>query len=306
MIRILGTLLGALVGLAFGSFLNVCVSRWPAHESVVQPRSHCRSCGHALRWWENVPVISWLTLKGRCSACRAWIGWRYPIVELSVAIAWGVSIWRQLPAVYAPDWTVIGIFDAAWFGAERMALCWLLIGLAALDLERLWLPDWLTLGGAAVGAAMNLVRFTVHFVWNIIPLHWTTVGGPISHRAYVFDVVVRWIAAMLAAPLVILFVRWVYRSLRGREGSGMGDAKLMLLVAAWLGLSYTFLAFVLGVALAASAAMAVPASRWKPKVGGEGAFARPPLGTLLCVGGIVSALWGSSIIAAYLRWASFY
>ena len=150
------------------------------------------------------------------------------------------------------------------------------------------------------------MRFTVHFVWNIIPLHWTTVGGPISHRAYVFDVVVRWIAAMLAAPLVILLVRWVYRSLRGREGSGMGDAKLMLLVAAWLGLSYTFLGFVLGVLMAMVAAVIALALRKKRKAGGEWAFARPPLGTLLCVGGIVSALWGSSIIAAYLRWASFY
>ena len=127
-----------------------------------------------------------------------------------------------------------------------------------------------------------------------------------TRRAYIFTVVMRWIFAMIAAPLFILFVRWVYRSLRGREGMGMGDAKLMLLVAAWLGLSYSFLAFVLGVMAAVVAAAVVLALQRKRKAGGEWVFARPPLGLFLCLGGIVSALWGSSIIAAYLRWASFY
>jgi leader peptidase (prepilin peptidase)/N-methyltransferase len=105
---------------------------------------------------------------------------------------------------------------------------------------------------------------------------------------------------------VILLARWAYRFLRGRKGSDMAEAKLMLLVAAWLGLSYTFLAFVLGVLMAVVAAGIVLTSRWEREAGGEWRSNRPPLGTFLCVGGIVSALWGSSIIAAYLRWASFY
>ena len=62
MIRILGTVFAGLLGLAFGSFLNVCVSRWPAGESIVHPRSHCRSCGRTLAWWENMPLVSWLVL----------------------------------------------------------------------------------------------------------------------------------------------------------------------------------------------------------------------------------------------------
>src|ERR1039458_5482123 len=66
MIRILGTIFAGLLGLAFGSFLNVCLSRWPAGESVVKPRSHCRQCNRTLTWWENVPLISWLALRGRC------------------------------------------------------------------------------------------------------------------------------------------------------------------------------------------------------------------------------------------------
>jgi len=84
MIRVLGTVFAALLGLAFGSFLNVCLSRWPQDESVAAPRSHCRSCGRTLPWWENVPLLSWLALRGRCRSCKAWIGWRYPLVELAV------------------------------------------------------------------------------------------------------------------------------------------------------------------------------------------------------------------------------
>ena len=76
MIPILGTTFVALMGLAFGSFLNVCLTRWPKEECIVSPRSHCRDCYHVLTWWENVPLLSWLALRGRCRVCRAWIGWR--------------------------------------------------------------------------------------------------------------------------------------------------------------------------------------------------------------------------------------
>jgi len=88
MIRILGTIFAGLLGLAFGSFLNVCLSRWPEGESVVKPRSHCRHCSHTLAWWENVPLASWLVLRGRCRGCGAWIGWRYPLVEAAVGGLW--------------------------------------------------------------------------------------------------------------------------------------------------------------------------------------------------------------------------
>src|SRR5579875_296614 len=79
-----------LFGLLLGSFLNVCISRIPARESVVQPRSRCPHCGHAIAWYDNIPLLSWLLLRARCRHCHAPISWRYPAVELAVGLwfAW--------------------------------------------------------------------------------------------------------------------------------------------------------------------------------------------------------------------------
>ncbi len=103
MIRILGTIFAGLLGLAFGSFLNVCLTRWPEDESIVHPRSHCRNCDHTLAWWENIPLFSWLFLRGRCRNCRTWIGIRYPLVELAVGVLWAVAVWRFPANLFDPD-----------------------------------------------------------------------------------------------------------------------------------------------------------------------------------------------------------
>lgn len=305
MMQILGTGFVALIGLAFGSFLNVCVSRWPVHESVVTPRSHCRHCGRTLAWWENIPLLSWIALRGRCRTCKAWIGWRYPLVELAVAATWAAAAWHAMPALYLPGWTALSVYDAVAFALIKMILCWLLICLAAIDAEHLWLPDRLTLGGAGLGLLVSITRFGVHWVWSSLPLHWSLGSGLEGHQALVFEAVVRWIVGILVFPAFILLIRWTYRTLRGREGVGLGDAKLMLLLAAWLGLSHTLLAFVLGVTIGAAVALVVlvvPSLRrssdpWK--------LTKLPLGTFLCMGGIVSALWGRAIIDAYLEWCGF-
>src|SRR5438552_1363768 len=97
MIRILGTTLAALLGLAFGSFLNVCLSRWPQGESVVKPRSHCRNCVRTLAWRENIPLLSWLWLRGKCRTCEAKISWRYPVVELGIAGLWACVAAQPFP-----------------------------------------------------------------------------------------------------------------------------------------------------------------------------------------------------------------
>src|ERR1039458_1820554 len=112
MIRILGTIFAGLLGLAFGSFLNVCLSRWPAGESIVTPRSHCRQCGRTLAWWENVPLVSWLALRGRCRGCRAWIGWRYQLVELALGSVWAYSAWHFFESIAFSEFPSYFVYNA--------------------------------------------------------------------------------------------------------------------------------------------------------------------------------------------------
>ena len=299
MIRIAGTLFAGLLGLAFGSFLNVCLSRWPEGESIVHPRSHCRSCGRTLAWWENVPLVSWLALGGRCRSCGTWISWRFPVVELSVAALWAHQFWAASLPLTRPGFD-FGSQDALFdyieleFAIGIMALCWALIGLAVLDAEHLWLPDWITLPGMVLGIIFHgaiIGQSEWWFLVNPWPGAWRAAGG-------------RLLAAAAAAGLILL-IRWIYWLIRRREGVGLGDAKLMAMLAAWLGLPGALLSFGLGVVLGAVAALVVlflPSTRNNNQ---SWAHIKLPLGTFLCVGGIVSSLWGEQIIHAYLRWAGF-
>ncbi len=305
MIRFLGTAIGALAGLAFGGFLNLCLSRWTAGEGVSDRPGRCPHCGREPAWWEDVPLASWLLLRGRCRGCHAWIGWRYPIVELAVGSTWAIAAWQTMPALYLPGWTRISIFDALVFGAVKMLLCWLLIGLAVLDAERHWLPDWLTLGGAALGLPVTIMRLAVHWIWEWLPVHWSMDSGLAGHPAYVYDVAIRWLIGLVAAPSLFVLARRIYRQLRRREGMDLGHTKLVLLLAVWLGLSHTVLALILAVFLGAAGALVVIAARSTIKASSGWEVAKLPLGAFLCIGGIVSGLWGGPIIVAYLRWCGF-
>ena len=297
MIRILGMVFAGLVGLAFGSFLNVCLSRWPAGESVVKPRSHCRTCGRTLMWWENVPLVSWLALRGRCRTCGTWIGWRYPLVELVVGVLWAIiasqSIGRfpdattsDLSISYSPHFH---LQTAAAF-AGMMLLTWMLVGLAALDAEHLWLPDIVTLPGILLGIVVSLLR-----------------GGPLIEASHpsptVLDQLLRLAFSILIAAALILLIRWIYWLVRRREGIGLGDAKLMAMLAAWLGLEGALLAFAIGVVLGAIIGLILLVTPRLRRTEDAWALAKLPLGTFLCIGGIVSSLWGRPILAAYLRWS---
>jgi leader peptidase (prepilin peptidase) / N-methyltransferase len=301
MIRIAGTILSGLLGLAFGSFLNVCLSRWPEGESVVKPRSHCRNCGRTLAWWENVPLVSWIALGGRCRTCKARISWRYPLVELAVGILWAYV--ASQPFADFPSDDFLGTLLIYTFASRllTMMFLWMLVALAILDAEHLWLPNFLTLTGAAIGflnAAANpfilllLTRktgipFTDEFEHAPFGLWTPTVGR---------------LGAILAAAGLILLIRWTYWLIRRREGIGLGDAKLMAMLGAWLGLSGALLSFAIGILLGsvfALAILALPAAR---RESDTWLLSKLPLGTFLCVGGIISALWGQPIIAAYFRW----
>ncbi|HUA92129.1 MAG TPA: prepilin peptidase [Terracidiphilus sp.] len=294
MIRILGTFFAALSGLAFGSFLNVCITRWPQGESIVRPRSRCRNCERTLTWWENIPLVSWLTLHGRCRTCGAWIGWRYPIVELAIGGLWALIAWRFLDLSRFAALSQPALIREAVTAVAFALFCWLLVALAVLDAEHLWLPDWLTWPGILAGFLFSALLPAADRAPQLIS--W-------GHSPRLRAAAASLLSALLAA-LLILVIRWLYKLLRHHEGVGLGDAKLMALLGAWLGLEGALLAFGIGVvlgAIVALIALALPASRSDDQQ--TWALRKMPLGTFLSIGGIVSALWGQPLIAAYLRWA---
>ena len=292
MIRILAAGFAGLLGLAFGSFLNVCVSRWPAGESVVTPRSHCRACARTLGWLENVPLLSWIVLRGRCRGCGAAISWRYPLVELAVGLLWAAAAWRYVPVALDPVASTRDATCALLAMAGKFIFDWLLVALAALDAENLWLPNMLTLPGILIGFAYSLLPWYLIDRLPIFGIQQATIVG----------LALRSVIAIVVAAGVVLLLRWVYGLIRHREGMGLGDVKLMALLAAWLGLPGTLLAFLIGTLLGAIAGVIVilfPSKREDPK---DWATTRLPFGTFLCIGGIVSSLWGVTIINAYMRW----
>jgi leader peptidase (prepilin peptidase)/N-methyltransferase len=242
-----------------------------------------------------MPLVSWLALRGRCRTCRAWIGWRYPLVELAIVCLWAIVAWQFLDWAFVPGVPDMALYRGLAMLIGRLVFYWLLVALAVFDAEYLWLPNWWTWPGIAMG-----------FVYSIVPLPITGVfalaswGGPTPVRAAIAAVL-----AMSIAAGLILLIRWIYWLIRRREGIGLGDAKLMALLAAWIGLPGALLAFVLGVVLGALFALgqlAVPTAR---NQSGHWVLCKLPLGTFLCIGGIVSSLWGQAILNAYLRWAGF-
>ncbi|MEI9969409.1 MAG: prepilin peptidase [Terracidiphilus sp.] len=201
MARVLATIFAGLLGLAFGSFLNVCLSRWPEGESIVSPRSHCRSCGRTLAWWENVPVVSWLALRGRCRSCGVSISWRYPLVELTVGVLWAAVTWRSLssPNDFAPAdflWAV------AVDGISQMIFLWLLVALAVLDFESLWLPNKITIPGTLLGLALTLIYVAMNSK-SVFAFY-----GALEQRSrFIWDIVGHRLLAILAAAGLIVLIR---------------------------------------------------------------------------------------------------
>lgn len=155
----------ALLGAVIGSFLNVCVARLPHGQSVVRPGSHCPTCGIPIRWYDNVPLLSWLLLRGRCRACGETISWQYPAVELGTAVVWG-----GMALVYGP--TPDGLRGAVLFS--------LLLAIALTDARHYLIPDPLSIGGLAAGLALSLLPGS--------PTFWMALAGAAGGFLVLFGV----------------------------------------------------------------------------------------------------------------------
>ncbi len=209
--------IATLAGLLIGSFLNVCVFRLPRDLSVAHPRSFCPGCEKMIAWYDNIPLLSFVLLKGRCRYCRDFIPWRYPLVELSTAIAFGLCF--AAFGQSAKGWSAEGV--------KYAVLSAILIELMASDAETRILPDEFTLGGTLVGLIFSwfapMDPFIVSF---LIPPsyapHW------------------RWLAESATSALIggglIWFLAFAYEKIRHRDGMGLGDVKMIAMLGAFLGL----------------------------------------------------------------------
>ncbi len=301
-------LIGFVTGLLFGSFLNVCISRLPRHESVVTPRSHCIACGHAIRWHDNVPVLSWALLRGRCRDCGAGIAGRYVGVELAVGV-WFALAAEKLQFLYYLRERTSDLQDLYFHGTQVeilgfAILGFLLIGLMVMDWQTQKLPDAFTLTGIVIGFLLVCVRalFLATGEGDIVldTTHQLRLSSPGSFTAHgnVFltgteALIMGRIAAIAAAALLLLAVRAVYKAARKQDGMGLGDVKLLAMIAAFLGFAQSLPALFVGVVVASLYGVILIA---RGKAGGA---TKIPFGSFLAGGGLFAALFGNRIVEWY-------
>jgi leader peptidase (prepilin peptidase) / N-methyltransferase len=210
------------LGLAFGSFLNVCIYRLPLGLSVVSPRSACPGCKRPIAFYDNVPVLSWLILRGRCRHCKARISPRYLIIELLTGFLF--------LGCYAYFGLMLATLKYCVFG-------FLILGLIFTDAETKLLPDKLTLPGLAIGLLFSFLVPVHDVASQFLP---GVVNLPFSYEiaTRLFSVIDSLLGAAVGASFIygagVAYLRW-----RGTEGMGFGDVKLMAMVGAFLGVKLT-------------------------------------------------------------------
>jgi leader peptidase (prepilin peptidase)/N-methyltransferase len=207
----------ALLGLVIGSFLNVCIYRIPLGKSIVFPGSHCPRCGRPIRFYDNVPVLSFLFLRGKCRSCGARISWQYPLVELLTALAFFCCAQR---------WN----FAAPTYVNSLMLS--LVIILVFIDYRHRILPNILTLPGAAAGILLSPFQMRSLYADPLsrIAASWLWPGNP--------GAALPWVGSALGALIaggVLFCVAFAYEKIRKKQGLGMGDVKMMSMVGAFLG-----------------------------------------------------------------------
>jgi len=233
-----------LVGACIGSFLNVVIHRLPRGESIVSPRSRCPGCGRQIGAWENIPVASFLLLRGKCAGCGEAISWRYPAVEL----------------LTASGFAAIFLLDGPGFPLLRDLLFFsLLVPIAFIDIDHRIIPDELSLGGLAAA-----------LLFSFLP------GGDWKGSA----------AGALLGGGILHATAFLYEKVRGAEGMGGGDIKLLAMIGAFLGWRGTLATIFFGALLGAAGGILAM------RKGGEGLKTAIPFGPYLCVAALAARYLG--------------
>lgn len=252
-------------GLVFGSFLNVVVHRVPRQESIVHPGSRCPSCAHELSAADNIPVVSWLLLKGRCRYCRARISARYPAGELLTAAVWMIAVLRRDQLV--PPGTASG---GDWQLLAFMPFLWVLVALSLIDLEHKILPNKIVYPSVLIG--LPLLAITAALGPGLDPWLRALLGGLAGAGGF--------LVVALISP----------------AGMGMGDVKLAGLIGmflGYLGWGRLVIAFFAAFAIGAVAGIVLMIA------GKAGRKTAIPFGPFLALGAVISALAGETLLDLY-------
>jgi leader peptidase (prepilin peptidase) / N-methyltransferase len=249
-------------GAIVGSFLNVCIVRIPRGDSIVQPPSHCPACQKAIRFYDNIPLISYLILLGRCRDCGVRISPRYVLVELLMALL-AVALYREFGLSLA--FLVGVIFVAA------------LIVISFIDLEVRIVPDRISLPGIGVGLLFSLVaRYLIHDPSELVPSFPSALLGVLIGGGF------------------LLALAWAYEALTGVEGMGGGDIKLLAMIGAFLG--WPSIPVTLFLASLGGSAIGITAMLIK----GVGRRYALPFAPFLCLGALLYLFFGREIIDFYI------
>jgi len=261
-------------GLVVGSFLNVVILRLPQGMSITAPRSRCPKCKKLISWYDNIPVLSWIFLGGRCRHCHKKISSRYPFIEAATGI---VSILLYLKFGFSPEWAVFLAFSSA------------LIALAIIDMDHRILPDPITLNGIWIGVVVNLILARPNpLVSRIFRLFGVESANP---------TVVALVASLLGMIVgggLLWGVAEAYLRLRGIEGMGFGDVKMMAMVGAFLGPALTLFTIMIGSLLGSIIGLVFINLARKTRE------YELPFGTFLSLAGIIAVLYGEALIQLYV------
>jgi leader peptidase (prepilin peptidase)/N-methyltransferase len=272
---VLEIVFAALFGLALGSFVNVCISRLPAHRSIVRPASHCPHCKTPIAMRDNIPLLSFALLRGRCRSCQRLISWRYPLVEVAIA---GLTV------------ACILFFDLSLDGVAGAVFCAFMVALAVCDAETLRLPDALTVPLIGLGI---LYRFSDGLTQR---LHHSVSEG----LRYGLTLGLRGAISAVATALGLLLLRWLYVLLRKRQGMGLGDVKLAAGIAAWLGARQMLVVFFVAVVSGALVTLTLLALARRKARSGTGPRA-VPFGMFLALAAIYGLFFGWSTLLWYMH-----
>lgn len=263
-----------ILGLVVGSFLNVCIARLPRDLSIVNPPSHCPRCRQRIKWYDNIPILSFIILKGRCRSCKEAISWRYPVVELANGLLY-LLIYREFG-----------------LGGEMflvMALCSALIVITFIDIDHQIIPDVITLPGMLVGLLLG--PFFMSHLSDALPFG---LDGLFPHAGLYLTGLLNSVIGLILGGAPLFLIGWVWEKLKNVEAMGGGDVKLMAMVGSLLGWKAALLTIMLGALFGSVIGIILILSK---KTGMNRVI---PFGPFLALGALLSLFYGHEIVSWYL------